>query len=190
VRRGTYAPSAVVWHAGVRGAPSAAIAHHNIHFGEEWEPAFRSLIDDGRCMPDPSVLVTVPSVSDPTLAPAGDTVVYALEPVPNLKGRVAWADERVRARDRLAARLAAAGYPSDVVVERLVDPTDWAAAGMAHGTPFGLAHHFFQSGPFRPANLERRAPGLVFVGAGTVPGIGVPLVLISGRLAADRVEAS
>jgi phytoene desaturase len=178
----------VVWHAGVRGRPGPEVAHHNLHFGREWEAAFRSLFDEGRCMRDPSTLVTVPTVTDPTLAPAGDSVVYALEPVPNLAGRVDWRVERSRARDRLAHRLAAAGYPGDVAVEALVDPHDWAAAGLSHGTPFGLAHRFLQTGPFRPANLERRAPGLVFVGAGTVPGIGVPMVLVSGRLAADRVE--
>ena len=60
---------------------------------------------------------------------------------------------------------------------------------MERGTPFALSHRFLQSGPFRPANLERRAPGLVFAGSATRPGVGVPLVLLSGRLAADRVEA-
>jgi phytoene desaturase len=60
---------------------------------------------------------------------------------------------------------------------------------MAAGTPFALAHTFAQTGPFRPANVERRVPGLVFSGSGTVPGVGVPMVLISGKLSADRVEA-
>ena len=60
---------------------------------------------------------------------------------------------------------------------------------MERGTPFGLAHTFFQTGPFRPANVEQRAPGLVFVGSSTVPGVGVPMVLLSGRLAAERIEA-
>ena len=58
---------------------------------------------------------------------------------------------------------------------------------MERGTPFALAHTFRQTGPFRPGNVERRAPGLVFVGSGTVPGVGVPMVLVSGRLAAERV---
>ena len=43
----------------------------------------------------------------------------------------------------------------------LYDPVDWEAAGQERGTPFSLAHTFTQTGPFRPANLERRAPGLV-----------------------------
>jgi phytoene desaturase len=58
---------------------------------------------------------------------------------------------------------------------------------MKAGTPFALAHTFAQTGPFRPPNVERSVPGLVFAGSGTVPGVGVPMVLISGKLAADRV---
>ena len=45
-----------------------------------------------------------------------------------------------------------------------------------------------RTGPFRPPNVERRVPGLVFAGSGTTPGVGVPMVLISGKLAAQRVE--
>ena len=59
---------------------------------------------------------------------------------------------------------------------------------MERGTPFSLAHLFRQTGPFRPDNVDRRVPGLVLVGSGTVPGVGVPMVLLSGRLAAERVD--
>jgi phytoene desaturase len=140
-------------------------------------------------MPDPSILVTVPTLDEPAMAPPDRHVVYALEPVPNLDGRVDWSRERPRARDDLVRSVAAAGYPVDAEVESFVDPTDWEAQGMARGTPFALAHTFFQTGPFRPGNVDRRAPGLVFTGSGTVPGVGVPMVLLSGALAAERVAA-
>lgn len=139
-------------------------------------------------MPDPSLLVTVPTLTEPALAPAGHSVMYVLEPVPNLDGIVDWTVERARARDRLAARLAELGYPTDVVTEQLVDPLDWERMGMERGTPFALAHTFGQTGPFRPGNVDARVPGLVFAGSGTVPGVGVPMVVLSGRLAADRVD--
>ena len=186
-RRGRYSPSALVWHAGVRGSLPPGAAHHNVHFGRPWDDAFRTLIRDGRRMPEPSWLVSVPTVSDPALAPPGRHVLYALEPVPNLDGQVDWTTERARARDDLAAAVTAAGYPADVEVEELVDPLTWEARGMERGTPFALAHTFRQTGPFRPANVHRQAPGLVFAGSGTVPGVGIPMVLVSGMLAAQRV---
>jgi phytoene desaturase len=187
-RRGHYSPSCVVWHAGVKGELPPRTAHHNIHFGRSWDDAFRSILRDGVRMPDPSLLVSVHSADEPGLAPAGGHTLYVLEPTPNLDGRIDWVAERPRVRDQLAARMAALGYPTDIEVEELVDPLDWERQGMARGTPFALSHRFRQTGPFRPANVDRRAPGLVFVGSGTQPGVGVPMVLISGRLAADRVE--
>jgi phytoene desaturase len=188
VRRGRYSPSAIVWHAGVKGRLPEGAAHHNIHFGKEWEGAFKALLDDGRRMPDPSLLVTVPTVDEPSMAPPDRHVLYVLEPAPNLDGKVDWSREREKARADLAAAVGGFGYPVDVEVEHLVDPRDWEAQGMARGTPFALSHRFLQTGPFRPANVEKRAPGLVFAGSSTVPGVGVPMVLVSGELAADRVE--
>jgi phytoene desaturase len=187
VRSGRYSPSAVVWHVGVRGAPPPEAAHHNIHFAHEWDSAFDALIGQRRLMPDPSRLVTVPTVTDPSLAAPGGSTLYVLEPVPHLGGSVDWNRERGPMRERLAAFLQDNGYPTDVVTEELVTPLEWQAMGMAAGTPFALAHTFFQTGPFRPPNVERRMPGLFFAGSGTVPGVGVPMVLISGRLASARV---
>jgi phytoene desaturase len=186
-RRGHYSPSCVVWHAGVRGELPAGAAHHNIHFGSSWNDSFRALLKDGVRMPDPSILITCHSKDDPSLAPAGCNTLYVLEPTPNLDGRIDWTEERDRVQASLTARVAALGYPVDVEVESFVDPLDWERMGMERGTPFALSHRFRQTGPFRPANVDKRAPGLVFVGSSTVPGVGVPMVLISGRLAAERV---
>jgi phytoene desaturase len=128
-------------------------------------------------------------VTDRSLAPPGCSVVYALEPVPNLDGSVDWEQEGPRLRDDLVHRLGALGYPVDgVELERFVDPPAWAARGLERGTPFSLSHRFFQSGPFRPRNVDPRVPGLVLTGMGTVPGVGIPMVLLSGRLAALRVD--
>jgi phytoene desaturase len=186
-RRGRYSPSCLLLVAGVRGGPPPGAAHHNIHFGSQWDESFRALAD-GDLMPDPSILVTLHSLDDPSLAPSGCSTLYALEPVPNLDGRVDWSRRRDAAVDRLRRQVAAAGYPTDVVTDEVYDPRDWEAMGMERGTPFALAHTFRQTGPFRPRNVDRRVPGLVFVGSSTVPGVGVPMVLVSGKLAAARVR--
>jgi phytoene dehydrogenase-like protein len=185
-RRGKYSPSAAVWHVGVRGVPNSPISHHNIHFGEEWSTSFNAL-SQGGLMPEPSRLVTIPSLDDSTMAPPGCSTLYVLEPVPNVDSKINWSTEAKLLRDRLHAFLDAHGYPSEAITEHLVTPKDWQAQGMAAGTPFALVHTFGQTGPSSPSNVERQLPGMFFAGSGTVPGVGVPMVLISGKLAASRV---
>jgi phytoene desaturase len=172
----------------VRGERPHGAAHHNLHFGHEWDASVRAVIKQGRRMRDPSILVTIPDAASAT-APDGCTSLYVLEPMPNLDGRIDWSKERDRLAGDLRRRVAAFGYPCDVVVERVYDPLDWEAMGLERGTPFALAHTLRQSGPFRPNNIDQRVPGLVFVGSSTVPGVGVPMVLVSGELAARRVAA-
>ena len=72
----------------------------------------------------------------------------------------------------------------------MVDPAGWGAQGMYAGTPFALAHTFSQTGPFRPANRVRGIDNVVLAGSSTVPGVGVPTAMLSGRLAADRITGS
>jgi len=51
------APSAVVAHVGCRKLDDR-VGHHTIVFGEAWQQTFRDIIDEGRVMADPSLLVT------------------------------------------------------------------------------------------------------------------------------------
>ncbi len=183
------APSAVVAHVGCRALGHDG-DHHTIVFGDEWEKTFTDIIDDGRVMSDPSLLVTRPTAGDPSLAPEGRDLLYILAPAPNLDvGQVDWASIRdgyVRQMmDVVSARLPQVGLDPEVL--HVVDPADWARQGMAAGTPFALAHTFGQTGPFRPANTVRGVANVVLAGSSTVPGVGVPTALLSGRLAADRI---
>lgn len=189
LQRGRYSPSALVWHLGVRGDLPDQVGHHNIHFGHQWAEAFDDILVHGQPMRDPSRYVAVPSIDDPQAAPAGHHTLYVLEPVPNLMvGRLDWTRTGPRLRERMLSFLDGFGYPTDIVTEQLVTPRQWKAQGMAAGTPFALAHTFAQTGPFRPRNIDARMPGLVFAGSGTTPGVGIPMVLISGWLAAERID--
>jgi phytoene desaturase len=184
-------PSAVVLHVGSR-QHYGKIAHHNIHFGRSWRRTFNELIREGRLMSEPSLFVSNPTQGDRSLAPAGGEVFYVLAPVPNLAvGHYDWRGGLAqRYADELVGVLEARGYVgfgSKVDVSHVVTPADWADASMAAGTPFAAAHTLSQTGPFRPSNLHRRLSNVVFVGSGTQPGVGVPMVLISGKLAAERI---
>ncbi|CAB4851641.1 unannotated protein [freshwater metagenome] len=187
VRRLTYSPSCALLLAG-SSATYTKTAHHNIHFGRSWDGVFRELIDERRLMSDPSILVTNPTYSDPSLAPDGKHIYYVLFPTPNLDANIDWRTEGPRYRDEMVRTLEQRGYigfGDAIEVEHLTTPLDWAARGLERGAPFAAAHSFSQTGPFRPSNLW--GDNVVFTGSGTQPGVGVPMVLISGRLAAERI---
>jgi phytoene desaturase len=193
-RRLTYSPSCVVLHIGSTQAYSR-IAHHNIHFGRAWKGTFDEVIRKGLLMSDPSLLVTNPSRSDPTVAPHDRHTYYVLAPTPNLDA--APIDWRGGLDKRYAGQLVGVleergyrGFGDGIEVQRIITPADWADQGMAAGTPFAAAHTMLQTGPFRPGNLHPTLGNVVFVGSGTQPGVGVPMVLISGKLAAARITAT
>ena len=166
------------------------LAHHNIHFGKSWAGVFDELIKKKTLMSDPSILVTVPSKDDPALAPAGKSSYYVLFPTPNLSADIDWEKTGPRYRDEMIKSLEDRGYTGfgdAIEVEQLTTPLDWKNQGMEQGAPFASAHTFFQTGPFRPKNLAKGFENIVFAGSGTQPGVGVPMVLISGRLAAERI---
>lgn len=187
-----HSPSAVVLHAGTdRTWPE--LAHHTLSFGAAWHRTFEELTRTGTVMSDPSLLVTRPTTHDPALAPSGRHLHYILAPCPNTAvgpGPAAWHTLAPRYRDGLIRELerrGLSGLGAAIEEEVMVTPADWTALGHRAGTPFSLAHTFPQTGPFRPANLVRGADNVVLAGSGTTPGVGVPMVLISGKLAAERI---
>jgi phytoene desaturase len=187
-----HAPSAVVLHAGTdRTWPG--LGHHTLSFGRAWKGTFDELTRTGSLMTDPSLLITRPTATDPSLAPEGRHLHYILAPCPNTDigpGAVAWGDLAPRYRDSVLdvlERRGLHGIASSIEEECLVTPADWHAQGHAAGTPFSAAHTFAQTGPFRPRNLVRGTENAVLAGCGTTPGVGVPTVLVSGKLAAARI---
>ncbi len=189
VKRLKYSPSCVTMLIG-SSKKYDRLAHHNIHFGQSWDGVFDELINKKTLMTDPSLLVTVPTHDDPDLAPPGKSSYYVLFPTPNLDADIDWTIEKSRYRDQMIQTLEDRGYDGfgdAIEVESTTTPLDWQAQGMERGAPFASAHTFFQTGPFRPRNMAQGFENVVFAGSGTQPGVGVPMVLISGRLAAERI---
>ena len=158
-------------------------AHHTISFGDSWRGVFDELTRDGRPMTDPSLLVSMPSRTDRSLAPDGGQVlsVVAPDPEPRPAQRRQPRPGLGGARPALPRRAARApwrpagwtGLTGAIEVEEMATPLDWAAQGMAAGTPFALAHTFGQTGPFRPSTLPRRGPeNVVLAGSSVQPGRG------------------
>jgi len=193
VRKLSYSPSCVVVHLGLDRHPEGA-EHHNIHFAEDYKASFDDLLA-GRLQRDPSWFLTVSTLGEPDLAPDGGAVGYVLVPAPNLEGpagrELDWDAHAPREIEQAIDRMEAAGYGPVRETTRVawaVTPRDWERQGMAAGTPFAASHHLRQTGPFRPKNVAPKVDGVAFVGSGTTPGVGVPMVLYSGKLAAERVE--
>ncbi|MFB8384554.1 phytoene desaturase [Streptomyces rubiginosohelvolus] len=187
-----HSPSAVILHAGTnRTWPD--LTHHTISFGAAWKSTFRQLTRTGELMSDPSLLITRPTTTDPSLAPPGRHLHYILAPCPNTTigpGVREWRELGPRYRHELLTwleRREMPGLSAAIEQEQLVTPVEWSAQGHAAGTPFAVAHTFPQTGPFRPRNLVRGTANAVLAGCGTTPGVGVPTVLISGKLAAQRI---
>ncbi|MFI6480992.1 phytoene desaturase family protein [Nonomuraea sp. NPDC050663] len=175
--RPRFSPSCLVLHIALDRRPPGQ-AHHTLHFGRAWESTFEAL-ERGRPQPDPSILLTCPDDDQPKLS--------ALEPAPNLTG-ADWRQLRPRLEERLLGRLEELGYGDLSGRPRLVlDPPAWQRLGHTAGTPFALDHRFTQTAWFRPSGAAPRVPGLHFAGMHTAPGVGVPPVLVSGRLAARRI---
>lgn len=198
---GVVSPSAVVFHGTVpisstESWPSRS--HHTIDFGAQWASTFQRITarsGRGKLMEDPSLLITRPGVSDPSLQMVRDGVqcepVSILAPCPNLDGApLDWAALAMPYVRELQSELERRGYrglTADMTIDHVDTPQTWADKGMLHGSPFSSAHVFRQTGPFRRKNLVAGLDNVVLAGSGTTPGVGVPTVLVSGKLAAERI---
>ena len=83
-----------------------------------------------------------------------------------------------------------ADFDAHLDTESTVTPADWQRQGLAAGAPFAAAHTFRQSGSFRFPTLDRAIENLVWCGSNVQPGVGIPMVLLSGKLAAARITGT
>ncbi len=192
IRSWNYGQSCVLFYLGIR-KKIPELLHHNIFLSPDFRKSCDQIFAKGALPEDPLLYVCVPSKTDPTTAPPGKEAVYILALTPNLKGFVDWQNDIGPFRERVLARLGGAGVKigeADIEVAHVFTPLDFEARyGALYGSAFGLGPGFFQSACFRPAIRSRDVRGLYHTGASTHPGTGIPMVLTSGRLAAEAVAA-
>jgi phytoene desaturase len=192
-------PSALLVMLGVQGE-LPQLEHHTLFFARAWAENFEAIFGRESRIPDvPSFYVCKPSGIDPTVAPEGTENVFVLVPLPADpglgKGGIDGAgDERMEAlADQVIATMAEwAGIPdlaTRVVLRRTVGPADFAGDLNAwNGTALGPAHILKQSAFFRPGNMSKKVRGLYYVGSSTIPGIGLPMCLISAEVLVKRLR--
>jgi phytoene desaturase len=169
------------------------LRHQALYFSEDYRANLDAIFEAKTLPADPSFHLNSPTVTDPDLAPEGHSLLYLLAPMPNLQGNVDWCEAAPQVREQLLIqleKLVAPDLREHIVWEREFTPLDFQTDYNAvHGTAFGsLSQGLFQSAYFRPHNKARDIDGLYFVGQGTYPGIGMPMVLLSARLLTERIR--
>jgi len=192
-------PSALLLYLGVEGE-LPELEHHTLLFTKEWERGFDAIFGANPTVPEPaSLYICKPSGVDPDVAPEGYENLFVLVPIPadltigrgDTDGD---GDARIEAlADRVIAQIALwTGIPdlaSRVTVRRTVGPGNFAdELHTWKGTALGPAHTLKQSAFFRAGNVSKKVEGLYYVGGSTIPGIGLPMCLISAEILIKRLR--
>jgi phytoene desaturase len=166
---------------------------HTLFLGRDYKETFESIIVDLSLSDDPAFYLHAPVGVDPALAPEGEDTLIAMVPVGHLSERSEqdWDEIKKRAREAVLRRLGRIGMgdlEEHLKFEICYTPINWRSRfNLVKGATHGLSHTLGQMFYFRPRNRHRLYRNLYFVGASTHPGTGIPCVLISARLAAERI---
>lgn len=184
------APSAFIMYLGVKEKLPNLI-HHNLLFSDDWRKNFDDIYKDPRLPEEPSLYVCAPSVTDQSVAPEGRENLFVLVPIASdlqISDHEKDAySEKILARMEREMNLP--GLRKKIEYKRIYTVDNFAADYNAFkGTALGLAHTIWQTAIFRPNNFSKKVKNLFYVGAGTNPGIGTQICLISAELVYKRVH--
>ncbi|MBL8994939.1 MAG: phytoene desaturase [Spirochaetia bacterium] len=181
-----YSMSAFLVYLGVRKKYDK-LRHHTIILSPRYRELLRDIFDRKILAEDFSLYLHVPSRTDDAMAPPGCESIYALAPVPNLKGPTDWKNVREPFAEKIISYLEDWGLPDlrkNLEVRKIFSPEDFKTdlRSMA-GNAFGIHPTLTQTAYFRPHNRSEDIEHLYFTGAGTHPGAGLPGTLLSARAA-------
>ena len=167
--------------------------HHDFVFSRDPAEEFDWIYRKGEPAPDPTAYLAAPSCTDPSVAPAGGEALYVLVHTPYLRPHHDWSRMFPAYRRVILDKLKrTAGMPDleeRIVVERHLTPQDiHARYKVLNGAIYGLASHGRVMGAFKPGNRSRQVRGLYLAGGSAHPGPGMPMVMMSGWIAADAQD--
>ena len=182
--------SGLVFYWGIRGSfPELAV--NNIFFSDDYPAEFASIFGDRRCPDDPTVYINITSRVTPEDAPENGENWFILVNAPYVDGQD-WATELLRVRDIVVRRLSDAlgrDVATCIEEERIMTPADIERTTMSHrGALYGIASNSLMSAFARHPNRSPDYAGLYFCGGSVHPGGGMPLSLLSGKIAADLIR--
>jgi diapolycopene oxygenase len=169
------------------------LLHHSFVFSRDPEEEFEWIYGKGEPAPDPSAYIAAPARTEPGVAPPGGEALYILVHTPYLRSHHDWRAMLPGYRRVILDKLArTAGMPdleSRIVFERCLTPSDiHERYRVLDGAIYGLASHGRFFGAFKPGNRSRDVAGLYLAGGAAHPGPGMPMVLMSGWIAADALD--
>ena len=184
------APSGFIMYLGVDGEiPS--LKHHNLLFSKEWKENFTQIFDKPEWPTDPSLYICAPSKTDKTVAPKGKENLFVLVPV---AAGLEHTDEFLEKYsqfiiDEIQDKMDIPNFKNRIEYKKIYAVNDFIKDYNAFkGSALGFAHTLGQSAIFRPNNINKKVKNLYYVGAGTNPGIGMPICLISAELVYKRIQ--
>src|SRR5215213_7908600 len=170
------------------------ILHHDFVFSRDPEEEFDFIYRRGEPAPDPTCYLAAPAATDPSVAPNGGEALYVLVHTPYLRPHHDWSQMFPAYRQVILDKLKRTAGMSDIedriVVERHLTPQDiHDRYKVLNGAIYGLASHGKFMGAFKPGNRSRQVRGLYLAGGAAHPGPGMPMVMMSGWIAADALDA-
>lgn len=193
-KRRRYEPacSGVVFYLGLdRGYDH--MLHHDFVFSRDPAEEFDWIYRRGEPAPDPTCYIAAPARTEPGVAPPGGEALYVLVHTPYLRPHHDWSrmlpDYRRTVFDKLKRTAGMADLEERIRVERVLTPQDiHDRYRVLNGAIYGLASHGRFMGAFKPGNRSRDVEGLYLAGGAAHPGPGMPMVLMSGWIAADSLD--
>ncbi len=169
------------------------LAHHDFVFSRDPHEEFHHIYELGEPAPDPTCYLAATAGTDPACAPAGGEALYVLVHTPYLRPGQDWTKMLPGYRqvilDKLKRTAGLTDIEERIVFERALTPQDiHDRYRVLNGAIYGISSHGVFQGAFKPANRSRELKGLYLAGGAAHPGPGMPMVMMSGWIAADSLD--